>query len=246
MPGSGPVSAPLFPPDQPLRSSSGSLLVVYFAPGPGTYVGRGVSAYWNSTHQSAELQTPLPPPHPPASLLSSPERRVRSAADLRVALADPRVESIVLEAHIRLDGRPLELISPGPLGPRIVAIASDSSACAALPPYRAAATGRPVPPGLCALDAAGSSGVLRASGPGASLSLESVALLGGAALIGGALRASGGASVTATDCLIADCSAVGDGGAAFASGASTALTFTRCAPRQRPPRRPAPLLRLPR
>lgn len=224
------AAVPLFPAESPLRSSTGALLIT-FRQAYETYPGLGFSAAWTSTGAPG-LATPSPPPQPPAlppssGQDSSPSRRVTSTADLRAALADPRVQSIVLAAHVALAGRDLVVASPGPQG-RSLTIASDASACAG-PANRAAASGHLVLPGICTLDAGGASGVLRASGPGLSLSLERLAFLGGAALLGGALRVSDGAAVSAADCLFANCSSVGDGGAVFASGAGTALQLTRCA-----------------
>jgi hypothetical protein len=137
----------------------------------------------------------------------------------------------MLAAHIALAGAPLKLSGAARSPLRLT---SDPTACAAAP---LPAGWRAAPPGSCALHAGGASRLLDLRA-GASLSLSGVALLGGAAPQGAAALVLDGSALVASDCLIADARAIGDGGAVLALAGAT-VSLDGCAP---PPGLPRLLL----
>ena len=190
----------------------------------------GYSAVFNGEHSFSAsfssfrngsangIATGIPPPprsFPPAAPAASPARVaatsvvVTTLQQLVAAFADTSVADIVLANNIQMRGSELALTGPG----RSLSLRAAPGACA---PYLSA-SGRNVSGGRwCTLDAAGASRLFTISG-GAALHLEALALVGGSALQGGCVLAAGDtSSVTASDCLFADCTALGDGGAALA------------------------------
>lgn len=162
---------------------------------------------------------PAPPPPPPSAAGPGAAHRndsfasAASFAQLAAALADPSVSRVALTASFPIP-RALALSGPG----RAVTV---SGACRPAPPAHPLA-----PAGLCALDARGASRHFTVEA-GASLALENLALLNGAALQGAAVL-SRGARVAATNCLFSGGRALGDGGAVL--GIRSAVTLSNCAP----------------
>lgn len=196
---------------------------------------------------------PAPPLSPAAAASgSSASVTVRSAAELRAAVADPAVTSVSVAAHITLDGYEVRatagVVAGGNGRRRSLTVASDAAACAALPqptriasalasaasapaaaaPGAAAAAAAASAAPLCAIDGVGLSRLFSAHGP-VDLTISSLALLGGAALQGAAVAASGGATAQLRGCVVAGAAAAGDGGAAVAVGPGAEVSIVDCA-----------------
>lgn len=146
-------------------------------------------------------------PNPPASASVA----ASSLADLERAFADPTVTEVILSDNIALTGTALVLTGAG----RLLSLRPGASACSR---SRAAS----VPTGMCEIDAGFRSRHFVVQN-GASLTLQGLALTRGAALQGGSVLAIGGASASASGCLFADSTALGDGGALLAVNGSTLI-----------------------
>lgn len=161
--------------------------------------------------QTQQLVTAAPQPAAPA--------QCGTLAELEAAVGDPAVTAVVLTAHIALAGAPLAVAGAN----RSLTVTSASSSSAAAGGCRATTTpwGTAIPAGLCALDAGGRSRHFTVSN-GASLTLDGVALVGGAETQGGSVLAVSGSAVSVRGCVVADSWAAGDGGAILALAGSRA------------------------